>query len=56
MVIPLDKDDLYKKTKWFSKDCEDLVHNLEKFGLVICEKKNIDENNLFCKLSEDDLK
>lgn len=56
MVAILNKDKLYKKTGWFSQDCEKIIHDLAQFGLVICEKKEVEKNNMFCELCEDDLK
>jgi len=54
MVKPLDKDDLYKISNWASWECKNLVNNLEALGLVIVKKEELECNNLFCSLCEDD--
>ena len=45
-----DKDDLYKSTKWFSKDCEELIEKLKRAGLAIVSNNEIEKVNwlLFC--------
>lgn len=48
----LDKHGLYEITKWFSKDCEKIVADLEKVGLVIVRKEDVERYNRM----EDDLK
>ena len=53
MIRVFDKDGLYKRTGWFSKDCETLVKNLAEFGLVIVKKSEVDTVN---EAYEDDMK
>lgn len=50
----LDKYDLYKKTGWFSKDCDDVLERLKKHGLSIVDTKEITELLDFQKCVEDD--
>ena len=54
MVKQLSKDDLYKLSDWASWECENLVNNLDKLGLAVVDKKELETNNLFCSLCEDD--
>ena len=56
MIEILDKNMLYKATGWFSVDCERLVEALDKCGLVIVPRDQVDEHNQFCNLVEDDLR
>lgn len=57
MVKPVDKDELYKLTDfWASWECKNLIENLKHFGLVIVKEKELEDNNRFCNLYEDDLK
>ena len=48
----LDKNSLYRITKWFSKDCEEMINKLEKFGLAIVKESDLEKLHRM----EDDLK
>ncbi len=48
------KNDLYKRTKWFSKDCENIVETLKKEGLSIVDTAKATELLDFQKRAEDD--
>lgn len=41
----LDKDDLYNRTHWFSKDCKELVGQLTKYGLAIVDVDEANKND-----------
>ena len=56
MVKPIDKDKLYELTDWASWECENLIKNLHRFGLVVVKEEELEQNNMFCSLCEDDLK
>ena len=43
--------DLYKRTGWFSRDCETLLNNLAMFGLVIVDNNEL--NNYLLRLEDD---
>lgn len=49
-----DKDDLYKRSGWFSKDCEELIDTLDKFGLCVIDKKTAEEMIRYFQMTEDD--
>lgn len=55
-MMIFDKDLLYKRTGWFSKDCEALVENLKRNGLVIVDSNECKKVNLDSLLREDDLR
>ena len=48
------KNDLYKRTKWFSKDCENIVETLKVEGLSIVDTAKATELLDFQKRAEDD--
>ena len=52
----LTKDSLYKKTGWFSKDCEELINNLMECGLGIVNINDVAVVNTYLDSMEDDLK
>lgn len=54
MPTVFNKDDLYKRTNWFSKDCEELINALNKFGLCIVDQKLIEEMIIYFRMAEDD--
>ena len=57
MVKPVDKDELYKLADfWASWECANLIESLKRFGLVIVKEKELEDNNRFCNLCEDDLR
>ena len=51
-----DKDELYKRTAWFSKDCGEMINTLAEFGLVIVDKGEAERANDLLKNMEDDLR
>lgn len=53
MIRVFDKDGLYKRTGWFSKDCETLIKNLAEYGLVIVKRSEVETVN---EAYEDDMK
>lgn len=55
-VKAMDKDELYKRTGWFSRDCSALIDNLKDFGLCIVDTDKLNKVNTKNKLREDDLK
>lgn len=50
-IKKLNKMDLYKRTGWFSRDCETLLNNLAMFGLVIVDNNEL--NNYLLRLEDD---
>lgn len=54
MVDRINKDELYRISGWASWECENLIRNLEDLGLTIVSIKQLETNNLFCNLCEDD--
>ena len=53
-MSPLNKNELYKVTGWFSKDCEEIIDKLNKHGLSIVRAKDIEDINWLLFVMEDD--
>ena len=52
----LTKDDVYKKTGWFSKDCQTLIDNLREFGMGVVDINDAVMINCRLDREEDDLR
>ncbi len=50
------KDDLYKRSGWFSKDCEELIVALERLGLCIVDKDKLESLVNYLYRLEDDMR
>ena len=49
----MNKKDLYRRTGWFSKDCERLINRLAEHGLVIVDNAELTK---YLERMDDDLK
>ena len=52
----LTKDDVYKRTGWFSKDCQTLIDNLREFGMGVIDINDAIMINCRLDREEDDLR
>ena len=55
-VVALDKNDLYKRTGWFSRDCQTLLDNLHRYNLAIVDITELVKANIKLEVLDDDLK
>ena len=53
-IKPFSKDDLYKRSGWFSKDCESLIAKLAVLGLAIVDQNEVEQLNQDLVKLEDD--
>jgi len=54
MLKTFNKYQLYKRTGWFSKDCEDILKMLSDYGLAIVDVKELNTMEELNRRYEDD--
>ena len=54
MLKVFDKYRLYKRTGWFSKDCEDILKMLSDVGLSVVDTKELNHIKEMAVRDEDD--